>query len=133
MAKGVPQWLWYISGIQVTLVLPLAYTVSSHFGIVGIALLFTFSIGVGVILALRKAAQILAIEPRSYVNRVKKPFSAAIISFAGVELFFSRMIADLNMFALIVEIAIIGVLYLLVLHLLDKRLWREIVDELGWS
>jgi O-antigen/teichoic acid export membrane protein len=133
MAKGVPHWLWYISGIQVDRVLPFAYTVSYHFGIIGIALLFTFSIVVGVLLALRKAAQILTIELRSYLDLVKKPFFAAIISFVGGELLFSSVVANVSMFTLVVEIAVIGVLYLSILHLLDKTLWREIVDELGWS
>jgi O-antigen/teichoic acid export membrane protein len=132
MAKGIPRWLWYISGIQVAIVLPFTYVVCYYFGIVGIASLFTFSIAVGVLLALRKAAQILDIELRSYVDLVKRPFSAALISFVGGQLFFSSVIANFSIFTLAIEIVVIGVLYLSVLHLLDRTLWREIVSELGW-
>ena len=131
MSKGYPQWLWYVAGVQVLIVLPLVYTVSKHFGIEGVAILFTGAIVIGVILALRKVAQILNIEFRQYILLCKNPLIAALPTFVVIELITINIFSTITLPILVIEILLIGGGYILLLYILDKKLITESLKLIG--
>lgn len=133
IALGKPFILVRIAGAQLLLVIVPIFLVLKKFGITGIAVIFTFSMVFGVVVAIRMINKLLIIRWIEYVSCLKSAISSTIISFLIGKYVFGFLFNTNQIEGFFASCGLIVFIFFYMNYLFDKKFMVEITNSIGFK
>ena len=126
IATGEAKFQRDVSILQLLLFMLFVIPVTQKYGLIGISVLVTLIMGVlALSLSLRKVSQIIGIGKMHILKAVKSPAYASFVS--AILIMIARSFMPKSLTTFIVEAGIFASTYLLVIYMVDRKIFTEIL------